>query len=748
MELSPHYSLSHEWYSALLVGTGRYTEGNEEMRRAEQLDPLSLRTKIMVVWSYYQSGDLDAALAKAEEVIGLDEKYPQGHVQRGHVLSELGRTEEAIAEIEVADQLMPGSGLVQFNLCFAYAAAGRKADAVKLADAMIERFTREYVKPIFLFFANVAAGRFDIALHYLEVSVEERDPWLAWLGTEPKLKVIRDDPRFTELLQRTNKTIENGKVRIFDEAIEDFTSTWRSETNTAPEAELHTQGVKPSLFARHRWKFAAAGLFVVALVGAYAAGILNVNLAAGTRPIMHAIKGEPVKSVAVLPFENATGDPANDYISDGMSDSLIGRISKAPTIRIVPRATAFEYRNKSMDPIAIGTQLGVESVLTGTLRREGDSFAIRLEMVCVNDGRKQLSMSFAEKPDRMFALQDAMFAKVVDALELEFPPTNLAKQHTENNEAFQLYLKGEYSRQKGTPAAVSESIEDYKKAIEIDPDYALAHAGLALAYRVAPAYGAMTPQEAYPRVKEEAQKALDLDPSLTMAYVALASAKATYDWDFAGAEQEYKRALSVTPNSSETRYSYGNLLVAMGRTEEALVQLRNALQNDPLSLNVMTNIAWALYISGKYTEAENQIRLVIERDPTFARAYLTLGEIQQEQGRFDEAIKSIDNFRQLSQDPLADMALGHVYATAGRKAEALKIATDLEEKVRQKQVSPFLPAVVYAGINDKDKAFYWLERAFQERSNWLTLIKVGRRLKNLHGDPRFDDLVKRIGFTN
>jgi len=186
----------------------------------------------------------------------------------------------------------------------------------------------------------------------------------------------------------------------------------------------------------------------------------------------------------------------------------------------------------------------------------------------------------------------------------------------------------------------------------------------------------------------------------------------------------------------------------MGRTDEGLSEFNTALQLDPLSLNVLTNIAWALYIAGKHDQALVQIRTVIERDPTFARAYLTLGEILQEQGKYEESIAAFQNIRQLSQDPLADMAIGHVYATAGRKAEALKVATELEAKVREKQVSPFLPAVVYAGLNDKDKAFYWLERAYQERANWLILIKVGRRMKNLHGDPRFDDLLKRIGFPS
>jgi len=748
IDLSPHYPHAHEWYSALLIGTGRYDAGFQEILTAEKLDPMSLRTKIMVIWSCYQTGEFEKALKRAEEVINLDPNFPQGHLQRGYVLCELGRAEEAIDEIELALRFMPGSSLAEFGLAFAYSAAGRITDAIATADTMAERSHSEYIKPMFLGLANVAARRFDQAFHYFEIAFDEHDPWIAWFGTEEKLKVVRDDPRYLELLKRANKAIENGRVRIRDSGLEDFTSTWRSDADTSPESDVATLEHKPGFFDRHKWRFAFAGIVVAAMLGAYSTGFLAVNFKNGAPMIMRPISA-PVRSVAVLPFENATGDPTNDYISDGMSDSLIGRISSAPGIRTVPRSTAFEYRNKAMDPVAIGAELGVESVLTGTLQHYEDGYMIRLEMVCVADGRKQLSMSFVEKADRMFALQDALYAKVVDALELKNVNTaGPVRSHTVNNEAFQLYLKGEYNRQKGTPAATTESIDQYKKAIEIDPNYALAHLGLALAYRGAPSYGSMPPQEAFPKAKEEATKALELEPSLPTAYAALAAVKATFDWDFAGAEQEYKKAIQLGPNNSEIHYSYGNFLVAMGRTDEGLSEFNTALQLDPLSLNVLTNIAWALYIAGKHDQALVQIRTVIERDPTFARAYLTLGEILQEQGKYEESIAAFQNIRQLSQDPLADMAIGHVYATAGRKAEALKVATDLEAKVREKQVSPFLPAVVYAGLNDKDKAFYWLERAYQERANWLILIKVGRRMKNLHGDPRFDDLLKRIGFPS
>jgi tetratricopeptide (TPR) repeat protein len=263
---------------------------------------------------------------------------------------------------------------------------------------------------------------------------------------------------------------------------------------------------------------------------------------------------------------------------------------------------------------------------------------------------------------------------------------------------------------------------------------------------MAPAFGTHSPQEAYPAAKSAAMKALAIDPTLGSAHVPLASIKFVWDWDFAGAETEYKEAIRLSPNNAEAHYSYGNALVALGRADEALNELRIAQQLDPLSLTIASNTGWALYIAGRLDEAEAQIRQVLARDPNYARAHLVLGEIYLERGKYDQSIAAFQRSKQLAGDPLTDMAIGHVFGVAGRTAEARKIAAELEAKVLKKEVSAFLPAVVYAGLDEKDKAFYWLERAYQERSNWLTLTTVGSRLKSLHGDPRFDDLLKRIGF--
>ena len=746
LDLVPHYPHAYEWYSALLVSTGRNAEGVEAVRKAEDLDPLSLRTKTLVAWTTYQTRDYEAALEKAEEIISLEDNYPQGHLQRGNILIEMGRFDEAVAEVERAMELMPGSALVQYYLCFALAAVGRRDDAIRLADEMEAAAATGYVKPMFLGLSRVATGQLDKAFEYLNIAVDEFDPWLVWLTTEPKLEPIRSDSRYAELVERTK--IDEGQMT--NEPVRGRTTGGARgihEAPTIPAPEMQTGSLPASFGRRHRIKFAVAGILGVLIAVGYFAGIIDVSVSRGNRMVLRPISA-PSRAIAVLPFENATGDAANDYISDGMSDALIIRLGAFPEIRTVTRASAFRYKTNQMDPQAIGRELAADSVLVGTLTKKDDEFVLNTQLINVADGKRLYSMYFSDKADKILSLEGEMISLTIEKLELKADNrTAIAqKSYTENNEAFSLYLKGEFSRQKGTPAGTTESIEFYKNALNLDPNYALAYQGLALAYRSAPAYGSMAPQEAYSRAKEAAQKALALDPTLNAAHGSLASVKATYDWDFEGAEREYKQAIQLGPNNPEAHNSYGNFLVAMGRTDEALNELRIAQQIDPLSLNIPTNIGWALYIAGRYDEALVQIKQVIARDPSFSRAYMNLGEILQEQGKYDDAIAAFQKARELSKDPLADMALGHAYAVAGRRNEALKIAVDLENRVLQKQVSPFLPAVVYAGLNEKDRAFYWLERAFQERSNWLTLIKVGRRMKNLHGDPRFDDLLKRIGF--
>ncbi len=746
IELSPSYPLTYEWYAALLIGTGRPEEGYIRLEQAMELDPLSLRSKILFIWYLYQAGNFEKALMLAEEVIELDPNFPQGHLQYGYNLAEFGRYEEAVVEMERASELMPGSDLADAHRAMVYRSAGRISEAGEIADALESAARERYVKPMFLFFACIAAERLEKAFEYLSIGIDTKDPWLLWLGTDAKMKWLHNDPRFAAAMKRTLRTIKNGRVHTIEDTSLSDTSIKLSEAVTEPLSEAPTgPPPNPRRFARTAVAAGILGIALIVVIGLFSAGYLSVTFL----DLRTDARQGNVRSLAVLPFENATGDPANDYIAEGMSDSLIARLSRSPDVRIVPRSASYAFKNRNVETAAVGRELLSDYVIKGRLDSSTGAFVLNVEMIRVSDGQRTLSLGMSDDAEQIYALQDKVVDKVGEALGLgSIARSNAPRSYTDNNEAFQLYLKGEYNRQKATPAGIMESIGDYERAIALDPDYALAHQGLSLAYRSAPAYGVMPPAEAMPKAKSAAERALSIDPGMSAAYISLAAIKNIYEWDFAGAEQEYKRAIQIAPHNAEAQFSYGNFLVSMGRADEGLDHFRAAQQLDPLSLNIQTNIGWANYIAGRYGEAETQIRQVLARDPNFARGYMNLGEILQEQRKFDESIAAFRKARDLSKDPIVDMALGHVYADAGRRKEAEQIASELEAKVMRKEVSPFLPAIVYSGLNEKDRAFYWLERAFQDRSNWLTLLKVGHRTKNLRSDPRFDDLLKRIGFPN
>ncbi|MBX7063046.1 MAG: protein kinase [Pyrinomonadaceae bacterium] len=736
LALNPGYSLSHEWYAALLISTGRKDEGRKEIEVAIQLDPLSVRTQVLFTWYLYQLRDFDRALERAREIVRPDPNFAQGQTQLAYIASQAGHCEEALAAGEIAGQLAPGLSLATFERACVFASCGQPERAAELRDELVERAKHEDVKPLFLGYASLAADDKAAAVEYFKEAIAEYDPWLVWFPTEPRLDPVRDDPEFAPVFAALRERQAAQRRRSGTSAVHDRNT---ADAFHQAETQIHE--------SRHRFgrKLKAAGLFAALLIIGFTvlhfSGIFPFQRLFGSgQPIVHA-----GKTVAVLPFRNETGDPANDYLVSGMADSIAGTLGLFDDLRVISQTTINKIGPET-PPMDAGKRIGADTVVVGIVTRENNELKVDTKVLDVATGGTVTEFSLAESADGMAELQAGLQTRLLKTFGIAGQTDAVKRSFTESGRAFDLYLKGEFDRHRSTPRGISESIENYKKAIENDPNYALAFQGLALSYRSAPAFGVLPPEEAYPKARDAALTALRLDPTLSTPYVTLASIQATYDWDFKGAEQQYLEAIRRAPNSAEAHYSYGNFLVAMERTDEAMSEYRTAQQADPLNLNVATNISWALYVAGRYDEATGQITQVIERDPTFARAYLNLGEIQQQQGKFAQAVESVKKAFELSKDPLTEMALGHVYATAGRKKEALGIALSLEDRVRKGEVSAFLPAVIYAGLDDKDKAFYWLERAFQQRSNWLTLLKAGHRLKNLHGDPRFDDLLNRVGF--
>lgn len=741
LQLNPNSAETRLWYGYLFGIRGEHEKAVAEFERAEKLNPQSPSVPVSFALTLRNARQFEKGREKLYRALEIQPANPTALQGFCWFVNFLKNDDEAEAMCRKAVEVSERQNLPLYAYAYTLACVGKEIEAREIVEELKMRGTTQYVPPIYFALIHTALREKDVAFEWLEKCFEVRDFWVIWLPIDPRFDDLRDDQRFAEFCKRV-KPLAKSDEKVHQSQIE-------TKIFTAEEkAEVGIEAARPNFLYRHRFKFAFAGILSVLILIGFTTGVITVDFQDRRFELEAKKSANTRNSVAVLPFKNETANPENDFLCDGLSENLINSLQTTSTIRVLPRTASFKY--KSVAPQEAGAAMQVDAVLSGKLIEYGENVEIYVEMIDVKTGAKIAGTQYRGKNSELIALENRIAADAARQFKTDSAAQNpiVAKSFTENPQAFEFYLKGEYHRQKATAEEMRQSIEFYKKALELDPNYALAYQGLALSYRTAPAYGILAPQEAYPLAKEAATKALAIDPQLGSANIPLASIKFVWDWDFAGAETEYKRAIQLAPNNPEAHYSYGNFLVAMGRSEEALNELKIAQQFDPLSPTIGANIAWALYIAGRFNEAEAQAKQVLTRDPNFTRVYMNLGEIYLEQGRFDESIAAFEKYRQNSDDPVIRMILGHAYAVAGRKTEALKVAADLEAKVLRKEVSPFLPAVIYAGLGDKDKAFYWLERAFQERSNWLTLTKVGHRLKSLRVDPRYDDLLKRIGFSN
>jgi len=593
--------------------------------------------------------------------------------------------------------------------------------------------------------ASEATTLSDISLLRSAADIESLQKELSGEIEKVILKCLRKNPseRYqsaTELAEDIIRFLEGEPVRA-----ETLTPTVESK-----KTEIISSADKKVFFRDAKYKFGTAAILTILILGVLGAFLVYKSEQNGLQ-VESQSQQSSKRSVAILPFENETSNPENDFLCDGLSENLINRLSYLSEVKVMSRSAVLKYKEAQIAPEQAGREMNVAAVLSGKFSKSNDKIAIFLELIDVSDGSQIRSFQYSGKESELVFLQNKMASDVTAQFKVGKATEQkqiVSRGFTENPEAFEFYLKGEFERQKATTESNRKSIEYYQRALELDANYALAYQGLALSCRLAPAYRSLEPQEAYPLAKEAALKALAIDPTLGTAYLPLASIKFAYDWNFAGAESEYQQAIQLAPNNPEIHSSYATFLTAMGRYEEAINELKIAQQFDPLSPNFPASIAWVLYLAGRFNEAEAQLEEVIKRDPNYARAYTSLGEIYTEEGKFNEAHEVIQKAQRLSEDIQTETITAYLYAVSGRTAEASKLAATLESKAQKKEFQPFLMAEVYAGLNDLDKSFYWLERAFQERSNWLVFSKVSPRLKLLHKDPRYKDLLRRIGFDN
>jgi serine/threonine protein kinase/TolB-like protein/Tfp pilus assembly protein PilF len=460
-------------------------------------------------------------------------------------------------------------------------------------------------------------------------------------------------------------------------------------------------------------------------------------------------RSKAIDSLAVLPLQNASADPNMEYLSDGITESIINSLSQLPQLRVMARSTVFCYKGREVDSREVGRELGVRAVMMGRVLQLNDNLIIKTELVDALDGSQLWGEQYKRKSSDIFELQEEISADISGKLRLKLTGEEkklLAKRHTDNTEAYQLYLKGRYYLGKMTSAGLKRGIEYFTQAIEVDPAFALAFAGLADAY-----YGLsaahLPPREAMPKARAAAMKALQIDDTLAEAHASLALVLAFYDWDWTGAEREYKRAIELTPGYASAHHWYGWYLALMGRLEESTRELKQAQELDPLSLEINSDLGLSFFLGRQYDQAIEQFLKAIEMDPNFIWGRFFLAWAYEQKGLLAQAIAEYKQLAQLDETPVIRASLGYTYALAGELDEARKVLDELTEDSQRRHVSSYDFTILYAALGDRDHAFDCLEKSYESRSEALVWLKVDPRLDSLRADARFMDLLQRVGLT-
>ncbi len=553
-------------------------------------------------------------------------------------------------------------------------------------------------------------------------------------------RVLRDDPESPRFIQTIT-----GRGYRFIAAVD----TPAPEPAAGPPIKAVSDepvSIPPAVSnpGLRRWSvWLGAAVFLVAVA---AAGFLLFS--ARVRPASGRLM------LAVLPFENLTGDPAQDYFSDGMTEELISQLGNldAQHLGVIARTSVMHYKH-SQEPLdQIGRELGVQYVLEGSIRRDSDKVRITAQLIQLKDQTHLWARQYDRELSHLLALQGEIAHEVSDEIQVALwdrkPITQPAQQpvSTQNYEAYDLYLKGQYFWNKRTMEGFERAIDYYQQAIAKDPGYARAYAGLADSYALMAPYGAASPIEYMPKARAAALRALELDKDLPEAHTALALIVQNYDYDWQTAGREYQRAIELNPNYATAHHWYAEHLMWRGRFDEALRESERARQLDPLSLIIATDNGAILLYSRQYDRALEKLRTVRELDPGFPRVGGLIVRAYEQKGMFPEALADLEKLRPLYSS-WSCSELAYIYGRTGQKAQAGIALTKLKQLNMGQPVDPIVFAAPYIGTGNKDEAFFWLNKAYAQHSNALTGLKADPLYDPLRSDPRFQDLLRRVGLT-
>jgi serine/threonine protein kinase/tetratricopeptide (TPR) repeat protein len=456
-----------------------------------------------------------------------------------------------------------------------------------------------------------------------------------------------------------------------------------------------------------------------------------------------------IDSLAVLPFENASGEPEHEYLSDGLTGNLINTLATVPKLRVMAQSTVFRYKGRKIDPQAIGRELNVRAVLTGRIIHVGGALRIGTELVDVATGSQLWGAQYNRKPDDIFVVQDEISNEISGKLRLQLTRAErkrLTKHHTESAEAYRLYLQGRHYWNRWTEEGFYKAINYFQQAVEKDPSYALAYTGLADSYILLGWNSYLPPKEVFPKGKAAATTALQLDPDLPEAHASLGALLWLHDWRWDEAQSEFKRSLTLDPTYATANHWYAEYLMTMGKHAEVMASMKKGQELEPLSLIINVALGWACYFARRYDEGIGQLRRTAEFDPSYPVTYWILGLLLRKTGRYELAMTEGEKGVKLSGgSPMMRAALAHTLGAAGRTSEAVQTLDELTELATHRYVAPHFFAGIHIGLGENDRAMEYLEKSYEEHCHWLFYLHIDPSMDPLRDDPRFQNLLQRVG---
>ena len=477
--------------------------------------------------------------------------------------------------------------------------------------------------------------------------------------------------------------------------------------------------------------------------------VVIVLAAAVVAYLMMPANARPIDSIAVLPFANQSTNPDAEYLSEGLTESLINNLSQSPNLKVMSRNSVFRYKGQEANAKTVGRQLGVHGVVTGRVVLRGDTISIIINLIDTRDDTQVWGEQYDRAMSELPTLQKQIAREVSEKLQHRLSgeaERRVTSRYSDNAEAYQLYLKGRFYWNKRTEDGLKKGVAHFNEALEKDPSYALAYAGLADCYALLYEYSTVPSPDLYPKAKAAAIRALEIDDTLAEAHTSLAAA-CEYEWNWAEAQVEYERAIELNPNYETAHHWYSAYLISRKRFEEAVREARRASDLDPLSLIINTALGRALHSAGQHNAAIEQLRKTLDLDANFAEAHFQLALAYEGRGSYGEAIREFEKFSELSGDKLAKAWIARVHAESGNKDLARKQLEEVFAAAKPGEPSPYQIATVYAALGEKDRAFEWLEKVYEQRSYYVVFLNSDHALQGLRDDARFLGLLGRVGLS-